>query len=195
MVILSLPLTHLAQRKVNDVESQRKRKSSRCNCSAKMLVINRTIGFKEKWVVNYFNNHHNHELLDDKEVQFLPAYRKISIVDQNRIHLLSKIGCPVSLIMRVLELEKGINTGNLPLLKKDIRNFIQSHSGIGHASNVLKLCKSLKDFVNQVGVAVKIRNQVGEEARMRQKYHNPIFRTSFPIEEHVASILTPYAFG
>ncbi|KAK2418835.1 protein FAR1-RELATED SEQUENCE [Trifolium repens] len=242
-----------------------------------MLVINRTIGFKEKWVVNYFNNHHNHELLDDKEVQFLPAYRKISIVDQNRIHLLSKIGCPVSLIMRVLELEKGINTGNLPLLKKDIRNFIQSHSGIGHASNVLKLCKSLKgmdgafkyDFtidennklehiiwvfgdsirayeafedvvvfyttyrINRydmpleiwvgvdnhgnsiffgcvllrdekipsftwalkVGVAVKIRNQVGEEARMRQKYHNPIFRTSFPIEEHVASILTPYAFG
>jgi hypothetical protein len=30
---------------------------------------------------------------------------------------------------------------------------------------------------------------------MRQKYHNPLFRTSFPIEEHVASILTPYAFG
>ncbi|KAK2359019.1 protein FAR1-RELATED SEQUENCE [Trifolium repens] len=416
------------QRKVNDVESQRKRKSSRCNCSAKMLVINRTIGFEEKWVVNYFNNHHNHELLDDKEVQFLPAYRNISIVDQNRIHLLSKAGCPVSLIMRVLELEKGINTGNLPFLEKDIRNFIQSHSGIGQendASNVLKLCKSLKDmddtfkydftidennklehiiwvfgdsirayeafgdvvvfdttyrinrydmplgiwvgvdnhgnsiffgcvllrdekipsftwalksflafvkgkypqtiltdqdlalkeaialelpntkhafciwhivaklsswfsfplgsryndfkhefhrvyhlecadafeqewklmvaqfglsmdrhidllyshrqfwalaylkdyffagmtttgrsesinayikrfldvktsltdFVNQVGVAVKIRNQAGEEARMRQKYHNPLFRTSFPIEEHVASILTPYAFG
>jgi hypothetical protein len=51
--------------------------------------------------------------------------------------------------MRVLELEKGINTGNLPFLEKDIRNFIQSHSGIGQendASNVLKLCKSLKDM-------------------------------------------------
>ncbi|WJX68505.1 hypothetical protein P8452_52867 [Trifolium repens] len=29
---------------------------------------------------------------------------------------------------------------------------------------------------------------------MRQNYHNPLFKTSFPIEEHVASILTPYAF-
>ncbi|GAU44427.1 hypothetical protein TSUD_100740 [Trifolium subterraneum] len=29
---------------------------------------------------------------------------------------------------------------------------------------------------------------------MRQKYHNPHIRTSFPIEEHAASVLTPYAF-
>lgn len=29
---------------------------------------------------------------------------------------------------------------------------------------------------------------------MRKKYHNPSIRTSFPIEEHVATILTPYAF-
>jgi len=29
---------------------------------------------------------------------------------------------------------------------------------------------------------------------MRQKYHNPHIKTCFPIEEHVASVLTPYAF-
>ncbi|KAK2449287.1 FAR1-RELATED SEQUENCE [Trifolium repens] len=29
---------------------------------------------------------------------------------------------------------------------------------------------------------------------MRQKYHNPHIRTGFPIEEHAASVLTPYAF-
>ncbi|KAJ1407461.1 hypothetical protein SESBI_24268 [Sesbania bispinosa] len=29
---------------------------------------------------------------------------------------------------------------------------------------------------------------------MRQKYHNPQIRTSFPLEEHAASVLTPYAF-
>ncbi|KAF1870432.1 hypothetical protein Lal_00003638 [Lupinus albus] len=29
---------------------------------------------------------------------------------------------------------------------------------------------------------------------MRQKFHNPQIRTSFPIEEHAANILTPYAF-
>ncbi|KAF1888079.1 hypothetical protein Lal_00024091 [Lupinus albus] len=53
---------------------------------------------------------------------------------------------------------------------------------------------SLVDFVNQVGVAVNIRNQCGEEARMRQKYYNPQIRTGFLIEEHAATILTPYAF-
>jgi hypothetical protein len=49
--------------------------------------------------------------------------------------------------MRVLELEKGI--GSLPLLDKYIQNFIQSQSSIGKendASDVLKLCKSLKDI-------------------------------------------------
>jgi hypothetical protein len=30
---------------------------------------------------------------------------------------------------------------------------------------------------------------------MRQKYHNSLLKTSFPMEEHVASLLTPYAFG
>ena len=29
---------------------------------------------------------------------------------------------------------------------------------------------------------------------MRQKYLNPQVKTSFPIEEHAMSILTPYAF-
>ncbi|BAT73384.1 hypothetical protein VIGAN_01086200 [Vigna angularis var. angularis] len=52
----------------------------------------------------------------------------------------------------------------------------------------------MTQLFTKVGVAVNIRNQAGEEARMRQKYHNPLMKTSFPIEEHVASILTPYAF-
>ncbi|XP_019434789.1 PREDICTED: protein FAR1-RELATED SEQUENCE 11-like isoform X2 [Lupinus angustifolius] len=181
--------------------------------------------------------------------------------------------------MRVLELEKGIEAGHLPYLEKDVRNFLQFQCSVGNendASDVLKLCKSLKDIddafqydftmddnnklehiiwvfgdsirayeafgdvvvfdttyrINRydmplglwvgidnhgnsiffgcvllrdekipsfrwalkVGVAVNIRNQAGEEARMRQKYHNPQIRTSFPIEEHAANILTPYAF-
>jgi hypothetical protein len=87
---------------------------------AKMLVSKRTIDFEEKWVVKYFNNDQNHELLDDKEVQFLPAYRNIATVDQSHILLLSKAGLSISLTMRVLELEKGISTGNLPFLDKDI---------------------------------------------------------------------------
>jgi hypothetical protein len=136
------------QCKINEVESKRKRKSSKCNCIAKMLVAKRTIDFLKKWEVRNFNNGHNYNLLDDKKVQFLPAYRNIPIVDQSRILLLSKAACSISLIMRVL-LEKGIGTISLPFLDKYIQNFIQSQSSIGKendASDVLKLCKSLKDI-------------------------------------------------
>ncbi|KAL6531989.1 hypothetical protein OROGR_010686 [Orobanche gracilis] len=137
------------QKKIDEVERQRKRKSSRCKCSAKLFITKRTIGFDECWVVTYFSNSHNHVLLDDKEVRFLPAYRDISINDQSRILLLSKAGCSVNIIMRVLELEKGIEAGHLPFLEKDIRNFLQSQGNVGKendASEVLKLCKSLKDM-------------------------------------------------
>ncbi|KAG5012720.1 hypothetical protein JHK82_024866 [Glycine max] len=170
------------------------------------------------------------KLLDDKEVQYLPAYHDIPADDHNRILLLSKVCCLVSLIIKVLELEKGIDADNLSFLEKDIKNFIQSQHSIeeeNEGTEVLKLCKSLKDkddafqydftldennklehiiwvfgdsirayeaFGDAVGVDVTIRNQAGEEARMRKKYHNPSIRTSFPIEEHVATILTPYAF-
>ncbi|WVZ03871.1 hypothetical protein V8G54_024677 [Vigna mungo] len=131
------------QRKtIAEVEKQRKRKSSRCNCSAKLMISKRTFGFEEKWMVTCFENSHNHALLDEK------AGRDIPINDQARILLLSKAGCSVSLIMRVLEAEKGIETGHLPFFDRDIRNFIISQSSIdkeNDASDVLKLCKDLKD--------------------------------------------------
>ncbi|KAF1876718.1 hypothetical protein Lal_00031531 [Lupinus albus] len=129
------------RQKVTELEKQRKRKSSRCNCSAKLFI--------KRWMVTYFSNSHNHALLDDKEVQFLPAYRDIPNNDQSRILLLSKVGCSISIIIRVLELEKGIEADHFPYLEKDIRNFLQSQSSVGNendASDVLKLCKSLKDI-------------------------------------------------
>ncbi|KAF1897764.1 hypothetical protein Lal_00032524 [Lupinus albus] len=71
-----------------------------------------------------------------------------------------------------------------------------------HGNSILFGCVLLRDekipsfrWALKVGVAANIRNQAGEEARMRQKYHhNPQIRTSFLIEEHAANILTPYAF-
>ncbi|KAG4980680.1 hypothetical protein JHK82_033928 [Glycine max] len=69
-----------------------------------------------------------------------------------------------------------------------------SESINSYIEKFLDVKTSLVDFVNQVGVAVNIRNQASEETRMCQRYHNPPIRTSFPIEDHVATILTPNAF-
>ena len=113
-----------------------------------MIISKRKIDQYYKWVVTHFNNSHNHELLDDKEVRFLPAYRDIQPINQQRILLLSKAGCSINLVMRILELEKSVSPSNLPFMEKDIRNFIQSQSSISQendATEVLKLCKTLKD--------------------------------------------------
>jgi hypothetical protein len=51
--------------------------------------------------------------------------------------------------VRLLELEKGVDAGSLPFMEKDIRNFLQTQSGINKendASDVLKLCKGLKEL-------------------------------------------------
>ncbi|KAF1859076.1 hypothetical protein Lal_00000902, partial [Lupinus albus] len=96
---------------------------------------------KTKETKKFKINSYNHTLLDKKEVHFLHDYRDIPINDQCHI-LLSKVGCSVSIIMRVLELDKGIEVGHLPFLEKDNQNFLQYHSNVGKdndASEVLKL--------------------------------------------------------
>uniref|UniRef100_A0A1D1Y9B7 Protein FAR1-RELATED SEQUENCE n=1 Tax=Anthurium amnicola TaxID=1678845 RepID=A0A1D1Y9B7_9ARAE len=52
----------------------------------------------------------------------------------------------------------------------------------------------LKDFVEQVCLAVDFQNQAAEEATIRQKYQNVKMKTCMPMEENASTILTPYAF-
>ncbi|PKA64213.1 Protein FAR1-like sequence 11 [Apostasia shenzhenica] len=52
----------------------------------------------------------------------------------------------------------------------------------------------LRDFLEQVGFAMDILNQAGEEATLRQNYQIIKTRTCMPIEEQALNILTPYAF-
>ncbi|XP_059310801.1 putative protein FAR1-RELATED SEQUENCE 10 [Lycium ferocissimum] len=117
--------------KIAENERQRDRKSSRCNCNAKMFIAKDMIDGIPHWV------------------RFLPAYRNIDIIDQKRITLLAKKSrLLTSLIRRVLELEKGVNVGQLPFTEKDIKNFLQSKSSTNteyDALELLKVCKSLKD--------------------------------------------------
>lgn len=113
-------------RKKANVEHPRDRKSVRCGCDAKLYLTKEIADGVAQWYVSQFSNIHNHELLEDDQVRLLPAYRKIQEADQERILLLSKAGFPVNRIVKVLELEKGVQPGQLPFIEKDVRNFVRT---------------------------------------------------------------------
>ncbi|WCJ37387.1 FAR1-related sequence 10 [Euphorbia peplus] len=113
-------------RKKANVEHPRDRKSVRCGCDAKLYLTKELADGVVQWYVSQFSNVHNHELLEDDQVRLLPAYRKIQEADQERILLLSKAGFPVNRIVKVLELEKGVQPGQLPFIEKDVRNFVRT---------------------------------------------------------------------
>ncbi|GMH12565.1 hypothetical protein Nepgr_014406 [Nepenthes gracilis] len=113
-------------RKKANIEHPRDRKSVRCGCDAKLYLTKEVVDGVIQWYVSQFSNIHNHELLEDEQVRLLPAYRKIQEADQERILLLSKAGFPVNRIVKVLELEKGVQPGQLPFIEKDIRNFVRT---------------------------------------------------------------------
>ena len=113
------------RKKVN-VEHPRERKSVRCGCDAKLYLTKEIVDGVSQWYVSQFSNVHNHELLEDDLVRLLPAYRKIQKADQERILILSKAGFPVNRILKVLELEKGVQPGQLPFIEKDVRNFVRT---------------------------------------------------------------------
>ncbi|CAL9079572.1 unnamed protein product [Musa textilis] len=75
----------------------------------------------------------------------------------------------------------GLTTSSSMSIKPFFRGFLNAQT-------------RLRDFVEQVGVAIELQNQAGEEATMRQNYQNVKIKTCMPIEEHCSSILTPYAF-
>ncbi|KAK3022469.1 hypothetical protein RJ639_046344 [Escallonia herrerae] len=113
-------------RKKANVEHPRDRKSVRCGCDAKLYLTKEIVDGIMQWYVSQFSSVHNHELLEDDQVRLLPAYRKIQEPDQERILLLSKAGFPVNRIVKVLELEKGVQPGQLPFIEKDVRNFVRT---------------------------------------------------------------------
>ncbi|CAH2044582.1 unnamed protein product, partial [Thlaspi arvense] len=113
-------------RKKANVEHPRERKSVRCGCDAKLYLTKEVVEGGTQWYVSQFSNVHNHELLEDDQVRLLPAYRKIQQSDQERILLLSKAGFPVNRIVKLLELEKGVQAGQLTFIEKDVRNFVRA---------------------------------------------------------------------
>uniref|UniRef100_A0A2P2JEI4 Protein FAR1-RELATED SEQUENCE n=1 Tax=Rhizophora mucronata TaxID=61149 RepID=A0A2P2JEI4_RHIMU len=139
-------------RKKANVEHPRDRKSVRCGCDAKMYLTKEIVDGVTQWYVSQFSNVHNHELLEDDQVRLLPAYRKIHEADQERILLLCKAGFPVNQIVKVLELEKGVQPGQLPFIEKDVRNFVRTCKKTVQENDALLSDKRDNDTVELIEV-------------------------------------------
>ncbi|OEL17418.1 Protein FAR1-RELATED SEQUENCE 11 [Dichanthelium oligosanthes] len=130
---------------------QRNRSSSRCGCQAFMRIGRgaAAAGAPTEWRVTGFSDHHNHALLGQDKVHLLPAYRVISGADKDRILMFAKSGISVQQMMRIMELEKCVEPGNLPFTEKDVRNLIQSFRKVNHEDgesvDLLGLCKNFKE--------------------------------------------------
>ncbi|XP_039144108.1 protein FAR1-RELATED SEQUENCE 11-like [Dioscorea cayenensis subsp. rotundata] len=135
-------------RKSGEEKRQRKTKSARCQCEARMVIKKDVASGVTRWLVVKFNNVHNHELLNINDVHHLPSYRYIPAVDREHILVLAKAGCSVSLIMKTLEMEKGVKSGELTFTERDLRNFLQASKCIDREHEgleLLKACKVMKD--------------------------------------------------
>lgn len=113
-----------------------------------MIIKKNVTSGVPRWSVVNFSNAHNHELMDSNEVRYPPSYRNISGVDRDRILALAKSGCTESVIMRALEMEKGVKPGQLPFTERDLRNFLQASKSInreGEGAELLRTCRSIKE--------------------------------------------------
>ncbi|CAA0837002.1 Putative protein FAR1-RELATED SEQUENCE 10 [Striga hermonthica] len=97
--------------------------------------------------IGSFSNVRSHELLEDEQVRLLLAYRKIEGADQERILLLSRAGFPVNRIVKVIELEKGVQPGQLPFIEKDVRSFLSCCRKIVEENDVILNSKRTNDLI------------------------------------------------
>nr|CAD1822152.1 unnamed protein product [Ananas comosus var. bracteatus] len=77
-----------------------------------------------------------------------PLYPYISQADRERILALAKGGCNANLIIRALEMEKGIKPGQLTFGERDLKNFLNASMSINPENEgleLLKACKVMKE--------------------------------------------------
>lgn len=80
--------------------------------------------FLSDWQVTIFIVEHNHTLLTQSEVRFLPTNRIISDDYSERIFLLKEGGFSVRQLICVIELEKNVEHGYLSFIKKGCSQYV-----------------------------------------------------------------------
>ncbi|RZB67038.1 Protein FAR1-RELATED SEQUENCE 11, partial [Glycine soja] len=159
---------------IEPLKEQRNRESTRCECKAYLRISLQKSHdiFPSEWRVTKFVVEHNHVLLTQSEVRFLPANRTISEDDIERIFLLKEGGLLVRQLMRVIELEKNVKHGYLPFIERDIRNlFVKTKKKVerNDAKDLLKYCEDAKKSCSKFQYAYTL----DEERRLEHIFWSP----------------------
>ncbi|RZB97812.1 Protein FAR1-RELATED SEQUENCE 11, partial [Glycine soja] len=159
---------------IEPLKEQRNRESTRCECKAYLRISLQKSHdiFPSEWRVTKFVVEHNHVLLTQSEVRFLPANRTISEDDIERIFLLKEGGLSVRQLMRVIELEKNVKHGYLPFIERDIRNlFVKTKKKFerNDAKDLLKYCEDAKKSCSKFHYAYTL----DEERRLEHIFWSP----------------------
>ncbi|XP_052108192.1 protein FAR1-RELATED SEQUENCE 5 [Arachis duranensis] len=127
-----------------DESSQRKREpkpETRCGCQAEMRVhVHIDTG---RWIVTYFQEVHNHEMLADELTFMLPGHRKMDASAIDQMNMMLKVGIKTPQIYASF-----VNTAggfhNVPFLKRDMYNQIDKQRRLlgGDAMACLKFLQS-----------------------------------------------------
>ncbi|QHO53710.1 hypothetical protein S245_005150 [Arachis hypogaea] len=97
------------------------RPTTRCGCGAEMRVhIHEETG---RWIVSYFQEEHNHEMLDDMLTFMLPRHRKMNSAAIDQMNMMLKVGIKTPQIYSSFVHTAG-GFHNVPFLKRDMYNQI-----------------------------------------------------------------------
>ncbi|KAL2933737.1 Protein FAR1-RELATED SEQUENCE 11 [Bienertia sinuspersici] len=129
----------------------RNRVSTKCICNAHLHIKLRRSNeiFPEEWHVNTLTQEHNHALLSQSQVRFLPANRMISPEDEKCILLLKEAGLAVRQIIRVLDIEK----------MSSMEIFLRKTVYGDDVSNLLEYFKSCKEENSNFHYVVKVDHE------------------------------------
>ncbi|RYR31976.1 hypothetical protein Ahy_B01g056956 [Arachis hypogaea] len=104
---------------VND-GTRRKRElkaETRCGCEVEMRVhVHSESG---RWIISYFQNVHNHELLDDRLTFMLSGHRKMDAATLEQMNMMLRVGIKTPQIYSSFVQTAG-GFQNLPFLKRDM---------------------------------------------------------------------------
>ncbi|RYR08438.1 hypothetical protein Ahy_B05g076122 [Arachis hypogaea] len=100
---------------------QEPKPTTRCGCGAEMRVhIHEETG---RWIVTYFQEEHNHEMLDDMLTFMLLGHRKMNSAAIDQMNMMLKVGIKTPQIYSSFVHTAG-GFHNVPFLKRDMYNQI-----------------------------------------------------------------------